>query len=139
MRLFVLTLLAGCQQGVNSTGNKNSADVGKVIPSENGSYKNITVAELQEMMKAKDFLLVNVHTPFEGNLPKTDLSIPYDTIDQNLGKLPSDKNAKIVLYCRSDRMSTIASKEMVKLGYTNIWNMVGGMVAWEQAGQPIEK
>lgn len=139
MSLFVLALLAGCQQGVNSTGNKTSADVGKVIPSENGSYKNITVAELQEMMKAKDFLLVNVHTPFEGNLPKTDLSIPYDTIDQNLGKLPSDKNAKIVLYCRSDRMSTIASKEMVKLGYTNIWNMVGGMVAWEQAGQQIEK
>lgn len=84
LSLFVLALLAGCHQGVNSTGNKTSVDVGKVIPSENGSYKNITVAELQEMMKAKDFLLVNVHTPFEGNLPKTDLSIPYDTIDQNL-------------------------------------------------------
>jgi rhodanese-related sulfurtransferase len=36
-------------------------------------------------------------------------------------------------------MSTIASKELVKLGYTNIWNLDGGMVAWEQAGQQIEK
>lgn len=136
--LFVL--LAACQAAQTPTENKAvGASVGKVVTSENGSYKDISVTELQEMMKAKDFLLVNVHTPFEGNLAKTDLSIAYDTIGQNLGKLPADKNAKIVLYCRSGRMSTIAAKELVKLGYTNIWNLDGGMVAWEQAGQPIEK
>jgi rhodanese-related sulfurtransferase len=36
-------------------------------------------------------------------------------------------------------MSMIAAEELVKLGYTNIWNLDGGMVAWEKAGQPIEK
>ncbi len=91
------------------------------------------------MMENKDFTLVNVHIPFEGDLPKTDLSIAYDTIGQNLDQLGSDKNAKIVLYCKSDRMSTIAAEELVKLGFTNIWNLDGGMVAWENAGQPIER
>jgi len=91
------------------------------------------------LLENKDFTLVNVHIPFEGDLPKTDLSIAYDTIGQNVDQLGGDKNAKIVLYCKSDSMSMIAAEELVKLGYTNIWNLDGGMVAWEKEGQPIEK
>ncbi len=36
-------------------------------------------------------------------------------------------------------MSAIAATELVSLGYTNIWNLEGGMVSWEQAGYSIEK
>jgi rhodanese-related sulfurtransferase len=35
-------------------------------------------------------------------------------------------------------MSTIAAEKLVSLGYTNIWNLTGGMVEWEQAGYSIE-
>jgi rhodanese-related sulfurtransferase len=104
-----------------------------------GSYQNIVATELNAMLKKEDFVFINVHIPFAGNIPNTDVSIPYDEIQQNLSLLPSDKNAKIVLYCRSGRMSEIAAEKLVSLGYTNVWNLKGGMVDWEQAGFALEK
>jgi len=104
-----------------------------------GAYTDASVAELQAMLKNKDFTFVNVHIPFEGDIAGTDVSIPYNEIEQNLSKLPADKDAKIVLYCRSGRMSSIAAETLVGLGYTNVWNLKGGMVEWEKAGLPLEK
>ncbi len=132
--LFVLTLiLTACQsQPVEITGQKVNVD--------GVSYANINAEELNAMLKNKDFVFVNVHIPFEGDIADTDLSIPYNEITEaaDLVQLPTDKDAKIVLYCRSGRMSAIASEELVKLGYTNIWNLEGGMVAWERAGYEIQ-
>lgn len=91
------------------------------------------------MLGKKDFIFINVHIPLGGNITGTDLSLPYNEIEQNLSKLPADKNARIVLYCRSGRMSTIAAEELVKQGYTNLWELDGGMAAWEQAGYEIRK
>lgn len=113
---------------------------GEVVSVAGGSYKNVTPNELDAMLKNKDFVFINVHIPFEGNIPNTDLSIPYDQIAEpaNLALLPEDRNAMIVLYCRSGRMSALASEALIQQGYTNIWNLDGGMVKWEQAGYPIE-
>jgi len=125
-------VLVGCQSKSVS---------GETVMAAGGSYQNITADELNAMLKNKDFVFVNVHIPFAGNIANTDLSIPYDqiSIPENLSQLPDDKNAKIVLYCRSGRMSEIAAQELVSLGYTDIWNLTGGMVEWEQAGFEIEK
>ncbi len=36
-------------------------------------------------------------------------------------------------------MSAIAAQELVKAGYTNVWNLDGGMAAWEQQGLPLKE
>jgi len=128
--LLVTIILAGCQ---------SKPVTGETVSVSDGSYQNITPVELNTILKNKDFVFINVHIPFAGNIADTDLFIPYDQIKGNLFQLPSDKNAKIVLYCRSGRMSEIAAEELVLLGYTNIWNLAGGMVEWERAGYEIEK
>ncbi len=102
-------------------------------------YYDVNSAALTDMLKNKDFSLVNVHIPYGGELADTDAFIPYDTIGQNLGKLPADKNAKIVLYCRSGSMSTEAAQELTALEYTNVYNLAGGMNAWEKSGYAIER
>jgi len=127
--VLVAFLLAACQP---------KTAVPETVSVAGGSYKNITAQDLNTMLKNKDFVFINTHIPFAGNIAGTDLSIPYDQIGQNLSQLPADKNAKIVLYCRSGRMSAIAAESLVKLGYTNIWNLQGGMDGWVQAGYTLE-
>ena len=130
--LFIsILLLAGCQSAPITS---------ETVTVARGSYQNITAAELKSMLKDKDFLLVNVHIPIGTGIPGTDLFIGYDkiTVSENVLQLPAEKDSKIVLYCRSGRMSEIAAEELVNLGYTHVWNVSDGMLGWEQAGYPLE-
>ncbi len=125
---------AGLAGALNAGTANGAAQV--AVPGA-GSYISVQPSELAAMLKAKNFRLVNVHTPYAGEIPGTDLALPYDQIEKRLGELPSDKTAKILLYCRSGAMSAIAARALVKLGYTNVWNLDGGMSAWEQAGYAL--
>ena len=109
----------------------------ELVEVDGGSYRNIDAPTLWRMLQQKDFLLINVHIPYAGELPETDLFIPYNAIEENLDQLPQDKDAKIVVYCRSGPMSAKAAETLVKLGYTNVWNLKQGMREWKEAGFPL--
>ena len=129
LTLTVLVLLVvGCA-APSAPENESSA-----------SYKDISVETLNTMMDTRrdSFVLVNTHIPFEGNLPDTDLSLPFNEILDNLHLLPEDKDAEIVLYCRSDNMSNAAAADLESAGYTNVKNLAGGFVAWNASGYPFE-
>ncbi len=120
--------LAACASTSTYATPVGSGQLGKVsIPG--GSYTNISATQLHTLLDKKDFALVNVHIPYEGEIAQTDAFVPYNEIEQNLDKLPADKNARIVLYCRSGRMSALAAETLVRQGYINVWNMEGGMIA----------
>lgn len=101
------------------------------------TFATLTSAQLAAMLPKKDFLFVNVHVPYEGEIRNTDAFIAYDKIADNLDKLPSDKSAKIVLYCRSGQMSGIAARELARLGYSQVSHLAGGMIDWAKSGYEI--
>lgn len=101
-------------------------------------FTDISVSELETMMASKDFVLINTHIPVEGDIAGTDAFVPYNEIEANLALLPEDKDAKIVLYCRSGNMSESAASELVEMGYTNVYELDGGFNAWRAEGLPFE-
>ncbi len=126
--IFVLLALTACQGG---------SEIGKEEEIEGGSYRVVTVQELQSKLETKDFLMVNVHIPWEGDIPQTDLRLPYDQIEQSLEQLPEDRDAKILVYCLTSGMAKKAVATLVSQGYTDVWMLDGGATAWSEAQLPL--
>jgi rhodanese-related sulfurtransferase len=114
-----------------------SGEVGEKISVSGGTYTRVSPTQLRGVMQREDVVLVNTHVPFEGNIPATDHSIPYDEIGRNPDRLPGE-DATIVLYCRSGNMSAEAAETLVRLGYEDVWDLRGGMIAWQKAGFRLE-
>ncbi len=137
MMIFIL-LLGGILSACSVKTGPSGPTAPEVVKTDKGSYTNLSVSELQAMLKNKDFTFVNVHIPYQGHIAQTDVFIPYDTIAQNLTKLPADKNAKIVLYCRGGAMSAAAARVLADLGYSHVYQLVGGFSGWKAAGLALE-
>ena len=89
------------------------------------------------MLQQKDFTLINVHIPYAGEIRGTEAFIPYTDAGTKVPRILRDRRVEIVLYCQTGRMSAIAGEVLVRLGYANVLNLEGGMVAWRQAGYPL--
>lgn len=92
---------------------------------------NIISAKVAEKMMEEDVVILDVREQDEyndGHIVNSIL-IPYESIQENLDKLPSDKSQIILVYCRSGRRSNIAAKELVKMGYNRVYDF-GGIEDW---------
>lgn len=94
-------------------------------------------AEFAAVVAEPERMTINVHVPFEGDIPGTDLSIPFDQITQRADELPADRTTPLAIYCRSGPMSTQAAADLTALGYTDVVELQGGMMAWQAEGRPL--
>ena len=122
---------------LSSGGSSTTARGQWTVPGSGGSWTSVTADKLATMMDHKDFTLINVKTPYIGEIDGTDLYIPYDQITARASDLPSNKAARILVYCRSGVESAQAAQSLIGLGYKNIWNLDGGMNAWTASGRSL--
>ena len=136
--LIILTAMALLLAACGSSTAVETETTTEAEPAKNSDgYVDINVDQLNEMMGNKDFTLVNTHIPYAGDIPDTDLSIAYNDLEPHLDQLPEDKDAPLVIYCRSGSMSTQAAETLVGLGYTNVMEVDGGMNAWQSASYDL--
>jgi len=107
---------------------------GVLINKDKNRVSDISIRELSDNLQNKDFIFINVHTPYEGEIQKTDLFIEYDFLIASKEKLPKDKEARIILYCKTGSMSKKAAQTLKGLGYKNVSHLSGGMEEWKKAG-----
>jgi rhodanese-related sulfurtransferase len=137
IRRLVFAAVFGVMAIGVSSGQGMAGEAPARVAVPGGAYTNVTAPLLRQMLDQKDFFFINVHVPYEGEIARTDSFIPYDQVEKQVRQLPARKEAKILLYCQSGRMSDIAARTLVRLGYTNLWHLKGGMVAWRQQGYPV--
>lgn len=95
-------------------------------------YQNITPQEAKKRLdEEKNIILLDVRTPeeyAEKHIPGSIL-IPVNVIEEEAPLILTDKNNPVFVYCRSGRRSITAAESLIKLGYTQVYNL-GGIIDW---------
>ena len=120
--LIMCTVLTAC--GGEGTTTEEG---GKIM------YQQITQEEAKKIMDSgEEHIVLDVREQDEfdeGHIPNAIL-IPYTEIDAKAEGILTDKDAQILVYCRSGRRSKIAAESLVNLGYTNVKEF-GGIIDWK--------
>ena len=88
-------------------------------------YHSISPAEAYNMIsELKDYVILDVRTEAERKSKRIpgSVSIPFREIKDRADNELPDKNAMIFVHCRSGGRSTVAAKELVRMGYTNVYD-----------------
>lgn len=91
----------------------------------------ITVSELQQWKEeGKEFQLIDVREPFEYEMSNLNgLNIPLASVILEADKI--SKTIPVVIQCRSGARSAAALNQLEQnLGYSNLYNLKGGILAW---------
>lgn len=117
-----------------------SATVTKYISTLPDGFNGIAPAKAKEQMDAAKPFILDVREAKEladNGFIAGAVNIPVRTLLKNLDKLPSDKNAPILVYCAVGHRGALALGALNMLGYTNAKSISGGFNAWKDAGLPV--
>lgn len=99
--------------------------------------KEITVTELKQLMDdQEDFQLIDVREPHEADIAEIGGElIPMGTIPSNVDKISTKK--QVVVHCRSGKRSGDVIQWLeTNHGFENLYNLVGGVLAWSKEIDP---
>ena len=119
---FVLIFLSACSQ--KSLKNAN---------------KDVSVEEFKSLIEKLDGIILDVRTPEEVAQGKIAQSINinyFDNFKAAAEKL--DKTKPVYVYCASGGRSGRAAYDLNKMGFTTVYNLLGGFGAWRAANFPVE-
>lgn len=133
--VLALSLLALECSGFDKTAIPDDYQNIVKVEGTNGTYRDVTVQQVCNIIERdKEAILLDVRTKeeFNGNLGhlKNGILIPVDSLNRQLDKIKDYKNITVIVYCRSGGRSKRASAALVKNGFRNVHNMLGGMRRW---------
>lgn len=126
--LTSLFIVAGCGDDSSNTAATTDAKARPV---------SVAPDVFAARIETSGVVTVNVHTPNEGSIAGTDLTIAFDRIAES-SDLPVGRGTPLAIYCRSGNMSADAIDDLEALGYSDIVELEGGFNAWEASGRPLE-
>jgi len=103
----------------------------------------VTVAGLQKILQGSNPIIVDVREVAEfeetGLIPRA-LAIPRGQLEASAGgHIPRPNKQDIVVYCKAGVRSAFATDTLLKMGYTNVFSLEGGITAWLAAGGNVAK
>ena len=119
-----LALLAGC------TLSKTKKDTEEDMTGK-AAYHKLSAEEAYEMMTSQEVVVVDVRTreEYDGGHIENAVLVPNESIGSEMPEALPDKEATLLIYCRSGRRSKEASEKLLKLGYKSIYEF-GGIIDW---------
>lgn len=101
----------------------------------------VTPAQATLLINREDGVVLDVREPAEyarGHVVNA-RNIPLATLDKRLSELEKFKNRPVIVCCATGNRSVSAGGTLRKAGFEKVFNLSGGMAAWEQAGLPVTK
>ena len=125
-----------------SQSHPSSAGYQAIVKDAKTRIKEIDADQLKKLLASGErFTLVDVREDSEwseGHAAGA-LHIGKGVIERDIESKVSSKDAKLVLYCSGGNRSALAADSLMKMGYSNVFSLAGGMGAYKSAGLPIEK
>jgi rhodanese-related sulfurtransferase len=102
---------------------------------------DVGTLEATQLINHQDAVVLDVREDKEyasGRIPRSK-HIPLGQVGSRIKELEKFKEKPIVVSCRSGNRSASACAALRKHGFSQVYNLRGGMIAWEQANLPVEK
>ena len=96
---------------------------------DGNSYETIDADRVRELV-VENAIIVDVRETDEYDSGHIDGSVNIPV--GNISSIDYDKDTKIIVYCVSGTRSANAAKELIEMGYTNVYNLDGGIINWDE-------